>query len=61
MALKLTDVIFRRTGLGSAGKPSEPTLEKSAAFMAEELGWDENKTREEIEGVKDVYNKLGIE
>lgn len=60
MALNLRDVIFRRTGLGSAGRPSGSTLEQSAGFMAEELGWNDYQTKQEIEGVKGVYNDLGI-
>lgn len=60
MAQNLTDVIFRRTGLGSAGKPSESTIQESAECMAEELGWDEYHKQQEIMGVKDIYNKHRI-
>jgi glycerol-3-phosphate dehydrogenase len=60
MALKLSDVIFRRTGLGSAGKPPGNSLEQCAEFMAAELGWDKAKKEIEIDGVKEKYNKLGI-
>ena len=60
MALRLTDIIFRRTGLGSIEKPAESTLEQCAEFMAEESGWDEHRLMQEIDGVKDVYYKLGI-
>ena len=41
MAQQLSDVVFRRTGLGTLGHPGEPALERCAAIMAERLGWSE--------------------
>jgi len=43
MAQKLSDVIFRRTDLGSVGHPGDECLKTCASIMAAELGWD--KTR----------------
>lgn len=48
MALRLADVVFRRTGLGTIGHPGEDCLRDCAAIMAAELGWDERRTAEEI-------------
>jgi glycerol-3-phosphate dehydrogenase len=52
MAQKLTDVIFRRTELATAGVPGDGCLKTSAAFMARELGWDDTRTQREIDEVK---------
>ncbi len=41
MAVRLEDVLFRRTGLGTIGTPGEEAIGRVADIMAEELGWDE--------------------
>jgi glycerol-3-phosphate dehydrogenase len=47
MAVRLSDVVFRRTGFGNAGCPPLSKLEAVADRMAEELDWnDERKERE---------------
>ncbi|MBU44901.1 MAG: glycerol-3-phosphate dehydrogenase [Spirochaetaceae bacterium] len=48
MAVRLLDVLQRRTGLGTLGMPGDDALEKIAGCMARELGWDENQKKEEI-------------
>ncbi|MCG7848246.1 MAG: glycerol-3-phosphate dehydrogenase/oxidase [ANME-2 cluster archaeon] len=55
MALKLSDVILRRTELGTAEYPGDEGLETSARIMARELGWDESRIQEEIEDVRSIY------
>ncbi|MFC1656955.1 FAD-dependent oxidoreductase [Candidatus Moduliflexota bacterium] len=40
MAFGLDDLILRRTGLGSAGHPGLPLLERCADIAARELRWD---------------------
>lgn len=55
MALKLTDIIFRRTGLGTIGNPGKVSLQLCASIMAQELGWDNNRTEQELEEVRDKY------
>jgi glycerol-3-phosphate dehydrogenase len=55
-ALKLTDIVLRRTTLGAAGHPGVPALETCAAIAAGELGWDAARTREEIAAVERVYD-----
>jgi glycerol-3-phosphate dehydrogenase len=49
MARKLSDVVFRRTDLGTAGHPGTEALEICAGAMSAELGWTPDKTRAEIE------------
>jgi glycerol-3-phosphate dehydrogenase len=55
MALKLADVVFRRTDLGTAGHPGGPALRACAASMGEELGWDERRVQEELREVEEAY------
>ena len=48
MALRLSDVVFRRTGLGTIGHPGDAALHVAAAIMAEELGWDAPRIEREL-------------
>lgn len=48
MALTLSDVVLRRTELGTAGHPGEQLLAKIAHLMADDLGWDSKKIANEI-------------
>jgi glycerol-3-phosphate dehydrogenase len=60
MALNLDDVIFRRTALGTAGRPARECIERCASWMARELGWTEEQCATQIEGVDATYERLGI-
>lgn len=55
MALKLSDVVMRRTELGSAGHPGEAALQTCAKIMGEELQWSAKRVREELAEVEAVY------
>ncbi len=55
MAVKLSDVIFRRTGLGTIGYPGDSAVSRVAEIVAGELGWDEERITEEIREVKGRY------
>jgi glycerol-3-phosphate dehydrogenase len=55
MALKLGDVVFRRTDLGTAGYPGESEIRVCAELMAKELGWNEARLRNEINEVNSVF------
>jgi glycerol-3-phosphate dehydrogenase len=48
MALRLSDVVFRRTGLGTIGHPGDAALQMTAAIMAEELAWDGPRMEREL-------------
>jgi len=54
MAQTLSDVIFRRTELGSAGVPEPHILKYCAETMATELGWSFTRIEQEIQAVKEV-------
>ena len=56
-AVDLASVVLRRTELGSAGHPGRAALEKCAAIVAGELGWNEAKTAAEIESVEAIYRR----
>ncbi len=57
MAVKLADVVFRRTDLGTAGNPGAAALADCAGRMAEELGWGAARTERELQEVRDVYER----
>ena len=50
-AVKLSDVVFRRTDLGTASCPSLKQLKAITKIMAYKLGWNESKQTEEIDEV----------
>ena len=51
MAQKLSDVVFRRTDLGTGSYPGEHALQECADLMASELGWDSARIRQELSEV----------
>ena len=51
MAVKLTDAVFRRTGLGTFPGPERSAVELAARAMAAELGWNSGRQKEEIDAV----------
>jgi glycerol-3-phosphate dehydrogenase len=55
MAMKLTDVVLRRTELGSGEYPGDVAVEDCARLMAAELNWDEARVAAEIRDVRAVY------
>ena len=60
MAQKLSDVIFRRTDLGTAGFPGEQVLRTCAEIMAQELGWSTQQIQQELDEVRKTCVKRGI-
>lgn len=51
MAQTLSDMVFRRTELGTAGHPGEQLLNTCAETMATELGWSQSKLEQELQEV----------
>jgi glycerol-3-phosphate dehydrogenase len=58
MACTLSDIVFRRTGLGTAECPDRRLLEELADWMGAVLEWDETRQRQEIETVFQRYAPL---
>ena len=54
-AVRLSDIVVRRTALGSMDAPGEEALRSAAAIAGAELGWDPQRTAAEIDLVRDVY------
>ncbi|SLN55639.1 glycerol-3-phosphate dehydrogenase/oxidase [Oceanibacterium hippocampi] len=51
MAMRLGDLVFRRSRLGEGGRIADGQIEAIAALMADRLGWNEAKRIEEIDAV----------
>ena len=61
MAQKLSDVVFRRTELGTAGYPGDRVLSICAQTMGAELGWSLTKIAQEQQQVQYTYFKPAIQ
>ncbi len=59
MAVTLEDVLFRRTGLATLGDPGPAAIEAAADLMAQELGWDAERRRREIDRVMIRFSPAG--
>ncbi|MEO2049516.1 MAG: glycerol-3-phosphate dehydrogenase/oxidase [Pirellulales bacterium] len=55
MAQRLADVVLRRTDLGTGEYPGRCTIESCGQLMATEMGWDKNRTRQEVEKTVECY------
>jgi glycerol-3-phosphate dehydrogenase len=55
MAVRLPDMVVRRTGLGSAGAPPPDALTAAAHVAAAELGWNDARTAQEVADVRKFY------
>lgn len=58
MACKLSDIVFRRTGLGSAERPAMGILHIISDCMADMLGWNDRQKEEELQDVMKRYEPL---
>jgi len=54
MAEKLSDILLRRTGIGTLGHPGNEVLEKVAGLAASLLNWDEKRKKEELAAVEQI-------
>ena len=52
MAVKLGDIIFRRTDIGTGEFPSEEAIHTCAMLMGNELGWNDHQIQCEIEELR---------
>lgn len=51
MAIRLDDVLYRRTGIATIGLPGQACIDRSAAIMAGLLGWDARRRQSEVESL----------
>ena len=49
MAHTLIDIVLRRTGIATLGNPGEAILRRVAMAVANDLGWDDARIRQEVE------------
>lgn len=61
MAIKLKDIILRRTNLGTAGYPGKENIEICADIIATELKWNHERKQREIEEIEEYYFQQGSE
>lgn len=59
MAMRLTDVVLRRTDLGSGGYPGDDAVQAAASLMMPLRGWDTKTRDEEISRVQAHYRRMG--
>ncbi|MFO7305926.1 MAG: FAD-dependent oxidoreductase [Gammaproteobacteria bacterium] len=57
MAVRLDDVVLRRTDLGAGVHPGRIALERAAEVMAQRLGWSSDRKRGEIELTERILAK----
>ena len=55
MAVRLSDIVIRRTGLGVSDRPDDATIRAAAKVAAAELQWDGDRTADEIAIVQRFY------
>lgn len=55
MARTLPDVLLRRTGLGTLGKPGDAVLARVADIVAQELQWASDRKQKELSNIHNVY------
>jgi glycerol-3-phosphate dehydrogenase len=55
MAVRLSDIVIRRLGLGAAGHPGAAIVRAAATVAASELGWDASRVADEIAQVDRFY------
>jgi glycerol-3-phosphate dehydrogenase len=58
MAQSLSDVVLRRTELGSGGYPGYEILEQCADLLGDELGWDNEQRKIEVDKVIGCYPNI---
>ncbi len=56
MVARLTDVVARRTSLGSAGYPGDGAARACGELVARELGWTDDRLERELEDLKRFYS-----
>lgn len=54
-ATRLSDIVFRRTDLGTVGPPARAALRECAELAARELGWNAERVQAEMDAVMETY------
>ena len=56
MAIKLEDVVLRRTDLGSGGHPGRAALEQAALRLQQLAGWSDQRRQSEVDATERVLH-----
>ena len=59
MAQKLTDVVLRRTELGTLKYPGDDAVNECASIMSSELHWSEDRKKSEVDELISTYSHMG--
>lgn len=57
-ALDLADIVYRRTGIGTADKPRREVVEQTAAIAARELGWERGEVDRQVDLVMELADPV---
>ncbi len=60
MACHLSDMVLRRSELGSCGRPGDSVLDSIAGMMAQELKWSDEQRRQELRMVRKMYARMNV-
>ncbi len=55
MVARLSDIVFRRTDLGTGSHPGDKAIEECAEILAQKLGWSAERRQSEIDEVNARY------
>ncbi|HUI61529.1 MAG TPA: FAD-dependent oxidoreductase [Steroidobacteraceae bacterium] len=58
MAQRMTDIVFRRTEMGTGGHPGSAALEELQALLTRELRWSEHRAAQERTAVDDEFGRF---
>ena len=58
MACTVADVLLRRSGVGTIGRPAWETIEYVARLMGEMRGWMESTIQDECQSMLDYYERV---
>ena len=54
-AMTLKDILLRRTGIGTLGKPKDTVLERVLNVASEMLNWDDERKQKEYNSIIELY------
>ncbi len=54
-AMTLKDILLRRTGIGTLGKPKDEILQKVIKIASEMLNWDDERKQKEYNSILELY------
>jgi len=59
MAKSLSDIVFRRTELGSGGDPGQDAINEAATIASKEFGWNKEEMADQLQAVEQILRQGG--